>query len=347
VGNSPHLERAYELARQHNPHPNPRVGAVVVGTDGTVLAEGSHLAPGEPHAEVIAMDQVTDATGSTVYVSLEPCSHHGRTPPCTERLIYGGVGAVVVGALDPDPRVAGSGVEQLRGAGIDVTVLDDPQAREIDPAYFYHRETGFPLVTAKYAMTLDGSVAAADGTSKWITRDEAREDAHILRSKHDAVVIGTGTLVADDPNLDVRLSDYDGPQPRPIIIAGRSPLPWDSRIWKRDPLVVSAIDVDLPGGELEIVEGDDFPDPVSTCRALGTAGYLSLLVEGGPTLLGSWWSHGVISAGVVYVGSRVGGGPGMSPLAGVFESIGDATSVVITESRLVGGDVRIAFHREL
>ncbi|HEU4319552.1 MAG TPA: bifunctional diaminohydroxyphosphoribosylaminopyrimidine deaminase/5-amino-6-(5-phosphoribosylamino)uracil reductase RibD [Acidimicrobiia bacterium] len=347
MGSGPHLDRAYELARQHNPHPNPRVGAVIVAPDGNVLAEGSHVAPGEAHAEVVALNQVADASGATLYVSLEPCSHHGRTPPCTGRLIDEGIAAVVIGALDPDSRVAGSGVEELEAAGVEVTVLDDPAARAVDPAYFHHRETGFPWVTAKYAMTLDGSVAAADGSSKWITGREAREDAHRLRAEHDAIVIGAGTLVADDPRLDVRLAGYNRQQPRPIIIAGRTPLPWRSGIWKRDPLVIAAIDIDIPGGELVIVEGDEFPDPVSTCRALGAAGYLSLLVEGGPTLLGSWWSHGVISGGVVYVGSRVGGGHGMSPLTGVFESIVDATSVIITDTRLVGEDVRIDFHREI
>lgn len=319
---------------------------MVVGADGKVLGEGSHEAAGQPHAEVLALAQVGDATGATVYVSLEPCSHHGRTPPCTDLLIDAKVAAVVVGALDPDPRVSGSGVAELEAAGIEVEVLDDPEARAVDAAYFYHRETGFPWVTAKYAMTLDGSVAASDGTSKWITTEEAREDAHRLRAEHDAVVVGAGTLMSDDPRLDVRLTDYEGPQPRPVIIAGRTPLPWDARIWKHEPLVISAIETDFPNGELVIVEGDDYPDPVSTCRALGAAGYLSLLVEGGPTLLGSWWSAGVVSAGVVYIGSRIGGGVGMSPLDGVFESIGDATSVMISGTRMVGDDVRIDFQRE-
>lgn len=347
MGSSPYLTRAYDLARRHQPHPNPRVGAVVVSQSGDVLGEGAHIGPGHDHAEVVALNQVEDATGSTMYVSLEPCTVHGRTPPCVDRVISSGVAKVVIGVIDPDKRVSGSGAVALEAAGIEVEVVDDAEGRALDPAYFHHRETGRAMVVAKYAMTLDGSVAAVDGTSQWITSEPARRDAHSLRAEADVVVIGSGTLATDDPRLDVRLEGHEGRQPRPVVVAGRSSLPPSARIWERDPLVVSTTERPLPGGELLTVAGDELPDPVDTCRALADLGYLSVLLEGGPTLTGSWWRAGVIDVGVVYVGSRIGGGAGMSPLHGTFGTIDDAATVVITSTRKVGDDLRVDFTREV
>lgn len=319
---------------------------MVVSSANEVLGEGAHTGPGQPHAEVVALDRAGDATGATLYVSLEPCTFQGRTPPCVDRVIASGVSTVVIGAIDPDPRVAGSGVTALEEAGIRVDVVGDPDARALDPAYFHHRESGRAFVVAKYAMTLDGSVGALDGTSQWISSDEARSDAHVLRAQADAVLIGSGTLAADNPMLDVRLEGYEGHQPRPVVVAGKGPLPQVARIWERGPLVVSTAQRPLPGGEMLIVSGDDYPDPVATCRALADLGYLSVLLEGGPTLMGAWWHAGVITAGVAYVGARVAGGAGMSPLRGTFRKVDDAERVVITSTRAIGDDVRIDFIRE-
>ena len=343
MGVSPFLRRAYELARPHHTHPNPRVGAVVVDSEGRILGEGAHEGPGSPHAEVVAVDRAGDAQGSTVYVSLEPCTHHGRTPPCADMLIEAGVARVVVGALDPDSRVSGGGVERLRAAGIEVDVAGDPEARLVDPAYFRHRETGLPAVTIKYAMTLDGSVAAVDGSSQWITSELSRLDAHELRSSVDAVLVGAGTLRADDPGLDVRLPGFEGPQPRPVIIAGSGELPSTARIWERVPLVVSATNRDIPGGELLIVDGDGRPDPVAACRALADRGLLSLMLEGGAAVAGSWWSAGVITDGVVYLGAMLGGGSGIQPIGGRFETIADARSVRVSDIRRIDDEMRIDF----
>lgn len=342
----PHLARAYELARLHRAHPNPRVGAVVVSATGDVIGEGSHMGPGSPHAEIVALDQAGNASGSTIYVSLEPCSHHGRTPPCVDRLIAENVNRVVVGAIDPDPHVSGAGVRRLEEAGIEVEVVDDPGARSVDPAYFHHRETGMPLVTVKWAMTLDGSVAAADGTSRWITGDAARAEVHELRSRVDAVVVGAGTLRRDDPRLDVRIDGYRGWQPRPVVVAGREELPTGSAIWDRDPIVVTSHDRPIPAGELVRVEGQEhLPDPVETCRVLAEQGLLHLLVEGGPTLAGAWWRTGVITDGYVHIGAKIGGGAGRSPLAGVFATLSDARQVDFEMVRNVSDDVVIAFRK--
>lgn len=337
------MQRAYELARRHRAHPNPRVGAVVASPDGRVLGEGSHVGPGERHAEVVALDQAGDASGSTVYVSLEPCTHQGLTPPCVERLISERVARVVIGVLDPDERVSGTGVQRLRQAGIEVSVLDDPQARLVDEAYFHHRETGMPLVSLKYAMTLDGSLAAVDGSSHWITSEPAREDAHRLRAEHDAIVVGSGTVAADDPRLDVRVPGYDGRQPTPVIVAGTGELPSAARLWDRHPLVIATHEISTPTGKLLIVDGDGRPDPRAASRALADAGYLSLLVEGGASLAGAWWRSGVVSRGVVYIGGRIGGGTGLSPLGGIFSSIEDVTDVVIVDTRQLGPDLRVEF----
>ncbi len=342
----PFLTRAYELARPEHPHPNPRVGAVVVAADGRVIGEGAHRGPGRPHAEVVALDASGGAAGATVYVSLEPCAHHGRTPPCVDRLISEKVARVVVGAADPDPQVSGLGIQRLKEAGIEVEVIDDPEAHDVDPAYFHHRRTGRPLVTVKYAMTLDGSSAAIDLSSQWITGETAREDAHGLRAVADAVVIGAGTLIEDDPRLDVRIPGHAGPQPRPVVIAGDRSLPDTARIWERDPIVIATRDIGLPSGELVVVAGDGRPDPGAACSALAERGMLDVLVEGGAGLTAAWWRAGMVDRGVVYVGGKIGGGSGVQPMGRdeVFSNIGDARSVSIIAVRQVGADIRIDFN---
>ena len=340
------MQRAIELARSHRTHPNPRVGAVVVDSSGRIIGEGAHLGVGEDHAEVVALRAAdTASVGSTLYVTLEPCTHQGRTPPCVEAVIAAGVSQVVVGVGDPDVRVAGAGIARLRAAGVEVIEgILAAEAREVDPGYFQHRETGLPNVILKYAMTLDGAVAAFDGTSQWITSEEARTDAHRLRANADAVVVGAGTLRTDDPRLSVRIQGYEGSQPVPVVVAGTGVLPETARIWDREPLVLSTTDRSVPSGRLVKVEGDDgLPDPTSACRVLSDLGYLDVLVEGGARLAGEWWRAGVVNRGVVYIGAMVGGGSGISPLAGGFNTVGDAAVVSLTRVRSLGPDYRIDF----
>ena len=345
------MARAFELAQDSfRTHPNPRVGAVIVDKSGEVVGEGNHLGPGHAHAEVVALNQAgASAEHSTVYVTLEPCNHKGRTPQCTEALIKANVERVVVAIKDPDPQVSGRGIDRLRESGIDVNLVENGDAaRRIDPAYFHHRETGMPLVTVKWAMTLDGSVAAADGSSQWITSDRARQVSHEKRIQSDAVVIGAGTLRRDNPLLTARTPAFaDSPQPLPVLIAGVQPLPHDRQLWKRDPLVVSASSRELPGGELVIVDGDHgVPDPAETCRILAERGLIEILLEGGPRLAGSWWDAGVVAEGMVWVGAKVGGGTGKPPLFGTFASITDADVVSIDSVRNVGDDVLITFKKK-
>ena len=339
------MRRALELAAEHWTHPNPRVGAVVVDRQSSVVGEGAHRGPGEPHAEVVALEKTGgSADGATLYVTLEPCAHHGRTPPCVDAIIAAGVSRVVVGQIDPDRRASGSGVERLAAAGIDVEsgLLAD-EVEQLDPGYFEHRRRGMPRVVLKLAMTLDGAIAAADGTSRWITSEAARADAHQMRAEMDGVIIGAGTLRQDDPELTVRHGNA-GHHPRPVVIAGRDALPGSARIWERDPIVVTARPIEIPAGELvEVEESDGYPDPVTAALALADMALYNLMLEGGSTLAGSWWRAGVVTSGVVYLAGKVGGGAGVGPFGGQFATLSDARPVKFTDVREIGPDLRIEF----
>ncbi len=339
------MRGAIELAAGHRTHPNPRVGAVVIDQHGKVVGEGAHLGAGQAHAEVVALEKAgASAAGATLYVTLEPCSHHGKTSPCVDAIIQAGLSRVVVGQMDPDSRVSGSGVEKLRAAGIDVeSGILAGEAEQLDPGYFKQRRTGLPRVVLKLAMTLDGSIAATDGTSQWITSEASRMDAHRLRAEMDGVIVGVGTLRKDDPSLAVRYGDVVR-QPRPVVIAGRGDLPVSARIWERDPIVVATRSLEMPGGELIEVEGSDgCPDPVSAARALADRGLYDLMLEGGATVAGSWWRAGVVTSGVVYLAGKVGGGDGVGPLGGQFATLSDARPVQFTDVRRIGPDLRIEF----
>lgn len=322
------MRAALRLTGATHPHPNPRVGSVIVADDGVVVGSGAHERPGEPHAERLALDG-RRLPGATLVVTLEPCSHHGRTPPCTDAIIESGVSTVVIGAIDPDERVAGSGIEALRRAGIEVMegILSD-EVEANDPAYFHHRRTGRPRYTVKLATTLDGQAAAADGTSQWITGEAARNDVHELRSTHDAVIVGAGTLIADDPRLNVRIDGYGGPQPRPVIVKGKRPLPSGSKALDRDPIVLEPD----AGGAVSIEEIDS---------ALIDAGILSALVEGGPSLARSFIGAGRADEVVWYVAPKIALGSGLPAIAGTFMTLTDAIDVEITSVDRIGRDLRI------
>jgi diaminohydroxyphosphoribosylaminopyrimidine deaminase/5-amino-6-(5-phosphoribosylamino)uracil reductase len=339
------MARAIALTRGSRPHPNPRVGAVVVTADGLVAAEAAHGGIGKPHAERMALERAGPAArGATLYCTLEPCVHTGRTPPCVDRVIEAAVGRVVVGAVDPDPRVGGRGVAALRAAGIEVTVgVLEAETEAADPGYFHHCRTGRPRVTLKAAVTLDGQLAAADGSSRWITGPEARRDAHLLRADADAVVIGAGTLLADDPQLTVRLDDYEGPQPVPVVIAGGRPLPEGARLFQFQALV-------LAPGPLEEVPAEVLIAPAGIAgrvdlskalELLGDRGLLDVVVEGGSTLFASFVQAGLWDRFVLYFGARLAGGVGKPLLLGWFETIGGALDVRIGAVDKVGEDLRV------
>jgi diaminohydroxyphosphoribosylaminopyrimidine deaminase/5-amino-6-(5-phosphoribosylamino)uracil reductase len=320
------MRAALELARATRPHPNPRVGAVIVDPHGAVVAEGAHTGPGNPHAEVEALADQSFG-GHTMVVTLEPCNHTGRTPPCTDAIIASGIERVVVGAIDPDHRVAGRGIERLRSAGIEVTtgVLAD-EVERTDRAYFHHRRTGRAFVTLKMAATLDGQAAAADGTSQWITGAAAREDVHRTRSEHDAVLVGAGTYLTDHPDLSVRDIEYDGPQPRPVVVAGRRAVHLTDDHRRRGGIVIRS-------GPLA--------DPLHIATELPNSGILSVLVEGGPALARSFLDAGIVDEIHWYLGAVLGGGTGTPVIGGRFDTLADAVELRIDRVEVLGGDLKV------
>jgi diaminohydroxyphosphoribosylaminopyrimidine deaminase/5-amino-6-(5-phosphoribosylamino)uracil reductase len=320
------MRAALELARPTRPHPNPRVGAVIIDPNGAVVAEGAHTGPGSAHAEVDALAGRSFG-GHTMVVTLEPCNHTGRTPPCTDAIIASGIERVVVGALDPDPRVAGRGIDRLRAAGIAVTtgVLAD-EVEHADRAYFHHRRTGRAFVTLKMAATLDGQAAAADGTSRWITGAAAREDVHRTRSDHDAVLVGAGTYLIDHPDLSVRDIEYDGPQPRPVVVAGRRAVRLSDDHRRRGGIVIN---------------GGPVADPHHIATDLPRSGVLSVLVEGGPSLARSFLDAGVVDEIHWYLGALLGGGTGTPVLGGHFDTLADAMALRIDRIEVLGDDLKV------
>ena len=302
--------------------PNPWVGCVVVPPGDGPAFEGATEPPGGPHAEAVALDLAGDqARGSTVYVTLEPCAHEGRTPPCADALLRAGVRRVVVGVEDPDPRVRGEGIARLRAAGIDVVVGvgRDEVARQLAP-YLKHRATGRPWVVLKLAATLDGATAAPDGSSRWITGPEARRDAHRLRAESDAVLVGAGTVRADDPELTVReVEGHDGRQPLRVVL-GTAPA---------QARIQPALEL---GGDLGRVLDE-----------LGQRGVLQLLVEGGPSVAHAFHAAGLVDRYVLYLAPAFAGG---SDAKGLFsgpgaENIAELWRGHISSVTALGPDLRV------
>ncbi len=304
--------------------PNPWVGVAIVNRG--VVVTGATAAPGGPHAEIDALTTAgLAATGATLYSTLEPCCHTGRTGPCTDAIIAAGVTRVVIALTDPDPLVAGKGIAALRGAGltVDIGVGAARVERQLRP-YLHHRRTGRPFVVLKLAATLDGYTAAADYTSQWITGPEARADGHRLRAESDAVLVGAGTIRADDPSLTVR--DYE-----PVDGAGEVVQPLRVVLGSAPPDARAQPVVEL-GGSLESVLDD-----------LGTRDVLQVLIEGGATVAGNFHRSGLVDRYVVYLAPAfLGGDDGLSLFSGSgAPTISDIWRGDIVDVRQLGGDVRI------
>lgn len=326
------LRRALTLGALGPVHdPNPQVGCVIVGRSGGILAEGWHRGAGTPHAEVDALSRLAEGAGrgATVYVTLEPCNHHGRTGPCATALIDAGVARVVYSVTDPGSRSAG-GAQRLRAAGIEVdsgVLLGEGETLLGD--WLISARLARPVVTVKWAASLDGRAAAADGTSQWITGREARADVHARRARSSAIAVGTGTLLADDPALTAR--DGNGlrhdSQPAPVVF-GRREIPVGAAVL-RHPLA------------LRRYEGRDLAADLADLHGNGIR---SLFVEGGPTLASAFISAGLADELLVYLAPALLGGPNLALGDLGVGTIADARRFELADVTRLGDDVRLRLH---
>lgn len=321
------MDHALQLARRGlgNVWPNPAVGCVIVA-GGRIVGRGWTQPGGRPHAERMALDMASPAArGATAYVTLEPCAHHGRTPPCAEGLIHAGIARVVTALTDPDPRVAGRGHAMLRTAGIEVAEGVRTEAATALQRGFLTRVTkGRPMVTLKLATSFDGRIATATGESRWITGEAARRHVHLLRLTHDAVMVGAGTARADRPALNVRGL---GPVRQPVrVVLANGPIP---------PLLPE----DADHGPLWVLPGP----PAEALAELGRRGITRVFCEGGGQLAAALLAEGLVDELVGHTAGVVLGGDGRAAVAPMeLAALADAPRFQLAEARALGGDV---FHR--
>jgi len=351
------MGRAIVLARKGigRTAPNPPVGCVIV-QDGEIVGTGWHRKAGTPHAEVHALREAGErARGADVFVTLEPCSHFGKTPPCADALITAGVGRVYAGMVDPNPTVAGKGIERLRVAGIPTFPgLMEPECRRVVGPFVKHVTTGLPLVTVKSALTLDGKTATASGDSQWITGEKARRHVHRLRSENDALMVGVETVIADDPQLTCRLSQ-GGKDPLRVIVDSRLRTPPDARLFRvhsTAPTLIATIAQDeerlaafrAMGAEvLTCREEDGRVDLADLLAHLGKRGVQSVLVESGSELAGALLRQGLIDRLILFYGAKLVGGEGRSPFAGIgVERMSCALRLQEIEVRRFGDDLMVS-----
>lgn len=354
-----YMRRAIELAKRAigYTNPNPMVGAVIV-KDGRIIGEGYHKRCGELHAERNAIASLTEsAEGATIYVTLEPCCHYGKTPPCTEAIIENKISRVVIGSRDPNPLVSGKGAKLLREHGIEV--IEDFLREECDAinsVFFHYITTKKPYVVMKYAMTMDGKIATVAGESKWITGEAARKDVQILRGSYSAIMAGIGTVLADDPMLNCRAEGMH--QPLRIVMDSKLRIPIESKLIQTAgeyPTMIFCADTDsemtekaellrnsgvqvisLPGVRLDAEAVFDY---------LGEHGVDSVLVEGGGILNEAVMKSGYVKRAYVYIAPKlVGGESAKTPVEGEgIASINDAKLFRLSETKVIGEDVLLVY----
>ncbi len=354
-----YMERAIKLAENGIgwTNPNPLVGAVIV-KNGKIIGEGFHARYGELHAERNAIASLTEsAEGATIYVTLEPCCHYGKTPPCTEAILEQKIARVVIGSRDPNPKVAGKGAAILRKAG--VTVEEDFMREECDrlnPVFFHYITTKTPYVVMKYAMTADGKIATKTGASKWITGPEAREEVHNMRHRYMGIMAGIGTVLADDPMLNVRLEHKRSPVR--IICDSQLQIPESSRISRsagQYRTIVACADAKpekisrLNELGIEVVQLPDAHGKVdlqALMAYLGEIGIDSILLEGGGTLNDSALRAGIVQEIKVFIAPKVfGGALAKPPVAGIGVDVpADAVSLKLDKVRKIGEDLLLEYN---
>jgi len=353
VADSQWMARALQLAERglYTTAPNPRVGCVLV-KESAMVGEGWHERAGQPHAEVHALCAAGDkARGATAYVTLEPCSHHGKTPPCADALIQAGVARVVVAVQDPNPQVAGQGLEKLRAAGIAVECgLMEAAARELNLGFFARMTRGMPWVRSKIAASLDGRTALANGESKWITGEAARQDVQHWRARSCAVLTGIGTVLADDPQLNVR-GIATSRQPLRAVLDNGLRIPIDARLLQQPGAVIYTATQDAQkiaalehAGARVVVLADasEQVDLSAVLRDLAARGSNEVLVEAGSKLNGALLQAGLVDELVLYLAPQMLGdmARGMAKL-GELTSLDQRVELEWKELRQVGNDLRI------
>lgn len=354
------MDRARDLAERgrFTAAPNPLVG-VVIARDGRVIGEGWHARAGLEHAEVAALSaNGTDMRGASMYVTLEPCNHHGRTPPCTDSILRAGISRVVIGHLDPDPRMRGRSVELLRGAGVEVEVLDDPAFERQNEQFFHYMNTGLPFVHLKLAATLDGRIAASGGDSKWITGEAARRRAHALRAEAGAVLVGAGTVRADDPSLTARdVPDQPPPLTR-IVLDPSLSLDPESQLARSvdearvllfaDKTVLDGREKRLEALGVEVVgapRGENGLDLAYVLAEAGDRGLRGVLVEGGGETAGRFLRSRFVDKVTVFYAPKILGADGV-PMIGPLgiTSVQDAPHFSVSGVEQLGDDLAVTFY---
>lgn len=356
--------RAIELGNQARliSPPNPWVGCVLV-KDNVIVGEGFTQAPGQAHAEVMALRSAQEkAEGSTAYVTLEPCSHYGRTPPCAEALIKAKIAKVVICNGDPDPKVSGKGIQMLKDAGIEVAsgLCTEEGAKALAP-YFHHRRTNRAYCLVKTAMSIDGRAAAADYTSKWITSPEARRDSYRLRAESQAVLVGYQTALKDNPSLNVRdIDPMPVKQPLRVILdsKGRLQSPMNIFDLAQAPTLIATTEAcskdkieewTALGVEVQVFPIDNLGkiDVFALLKYLGSRGVVQVLVEGGPTLLGHIIKNNLYDKIVTYIGPRILGENGISIFKGLhIDTIANAPTLKLVDLAQIGNCVRLDYGRD-
>ena len=351
---SEYMKRALRLAARGRTSPNPMVGAVIVKGD-RIVGDGYHPQAGEPHAEIFALKQAGDeASGATMYVTLEPCCHFGRTPPCCEAVIEAGIAEVYAAMADPDPKVSGGGFSRLQQAGVKVhyPLLED-EARHLNEAYIKHRTTGMPFVILKSAMSLDGRIATRTGDSKWITNDRSRAFAHGIRSRVDVILIGGNTARTDDPALSARIGKrviY----PRRVIVSSSGDLPETLKVFSEPGETIIATSKSanvstlrklesLGARILQVGERNERPSIREVMARLGEMGCLSVLIEGGGEIAASALEEGVVDKAIFFYAPKIIGGRNAVPSVGGIgaECVSDAIPLERIKVRRFGDDVAI------
>ncbi|MGB3383090.1 MAG: bifunctional diaminohydroxyphosphoribosylaminopyrimidine deaminase/5-amino-6-(5-phosphoribosylamino)uracil reductase RibD [Marinomonas sp.] len=360
------MAKALQLARKglYSTHPNPRVGCVLVKDD-ELIGEGYHIRSGEGHAEVNAIANATqDVAGATAYVTLEPCSHQGKTPPCADALVKAGVARVVFGMQDPNPAVSGKGLTKLNKAGIDVIgpVLE-AQCEALNPGFVKRMREGLPFIRVKLAMSVDGRTAMESGESQWITGAEARQDVQRLRAQSDAVITGIGTVLADNPSMTVRINEADQAieakrvrQPlRVVMDTALSILPEAKILYPTKQACVFVLEDEVESEHLDVLQekgvnvrfaprGDDGRlDLLDAMEQLADAGINEVLVETGAELAGGFLQAGLVDEIVVYMAPKLLGSTARAMFQLPLDKMDEALNLELTSVRQVGQDLRLVY----